>query len=177
MLLNEVRKALEIRGHAYREQNYLKLQRGPYLIASVLEESCSDAPLCFKGKYVNLFSPELAVSSQSIVFPGQQVLLYDLNHVQDSEAEVVASASRIRDEVFEDGRLSFSSAGPKGTQAVTRIFFAQKPKQVSVQTLDGERIPFEREWHSTSNTLLLKYPNDPEGLLLEMQWDRVSPDE
>ena len=56
----------------WREQNYLLLRRGPYVIASVLDESLPDRPLVLRGRFVDLLDPALdVIPNPSPVIPSE----------------------------------------------------------------------------------------------------------
>jgi len=61
--------AVATAGLSWRETNYLRLERGPYVIAAGLDESVGDAPKTLRGRFVNLFDPELNVRSEVVLAP------------------------------------------------------------------------------------------------------------
>jgi hypothetical protein len=63
----------------WRTTNYLLLQRGPYWIAAGLDESIAGEPKTLRGRFVNLFDPELRVQQTVRLTAGQRFLLRDLN--------------------------------------------------------------------------------------------------
>jgi len=52
----------------WREQNYIKLSRGPYVIAAVLDETTS-RPLVIQEATVDLFDPKLRVAADRMLTP------------------------------------------------------------------------------------------------------------
>ncbi|PGH39540.1 MAG: hypothetical protein CRN43_08410, partial [Candidatus Nephrothrix sp. EaCA] len=77
--------------------NFFALQRGPYIISSVMEEGVSHAPFTVKGTVIDLFDPKLSIVTDMKVMPGQQSFVYDLSKVNASKPKTLASASRIRE--------------------------------------------------------------------------------
>ena len=150
----------------YEQKNSFVLHRDPYLIASVVDESpVSNEPLILKGCFIDLFDPSLPVLSEKEVQPGEQAFLYDLDKVADkTRPQVLASASRQYDETFTDHSFSFVSKSPTNTDNTMRILLPQAPKQVQVN------VASQSSWNEESQTLLLGFGNDPEGVQVKIEW-------
>ena len=150
----------------YEQKNSFVLHRDPYLIASVIDESpVSSEPLVLKGRFIDLFDPSLPVLSEKEVQPGEQAFLYDLDKVEDkTRPQVLASASRQYDETFTDHSFSFVSKSPDNTDNAMRILLPQAPKQVQVS------VASQSSWDEESQTLLLGFENDPEGVQVRIEW-------
>ena len=44
-------------------KNYLSIERGNYIIAAVMDESVNDEPLVFEGNFVDMFTPDFALTT------------------------------------------------------------------------------------------------------------------
>ena len=150
----------------YEQKNSFVLHRDPYLMASVVDESpVSNEPLMLKGRFIDLFDPSLPVLSEKEVQPCEQAFLYDLDKVEDkTRPQVLASASRQYDETFTDHSFSFVSKSPDNTDNAMRILLPQAPKQVQVS------VASQSSWDEGSQTLLLGFENDPEGVQVRIEW-------
>lgn len=150
----------------YEQKNSFVLHRDPYLMASVVDESpVSNEPLMLKGRFIDLFDPSLPVLSEKEVQPCEQAFLYDLDKVEDkTRPQVLASASRQYDETFTDHSFSFVSKSPANTDNVMQILLPQAPKQVQVS------VASQSSWDERSQTLLLGFENDPEGVQVRIEW-------
>ena len=148
------------------KKNYFLLRRDPYLIASVMDESpISSKPLLLKGRFIDLFDPSLPILGEKVVQPGEQAFLLDLDKGQEKKyPQVLASASRQYDETFTDHGFSFVSKSPANTNNSMRILLPQAPKQVQVS------VASQSSWDEESQTLLLKFENDPDGVEVRMLW-------
>ena len=93
-LLAAVRRASALGRLDWRETNYLLLRRGPYVIAAGLDESIADAPKILRGRFVNLFDPELAVRREIEVLPASRWFLLDLDQPQAKGMTILASACK-----------------------------------------------------------------------------------
>ncbi len=159
---------LEKLGDTLKTQNYLKLQRGPYVIASVMEESTSEEPLKITGQFIDLFDPMLPVVAEKVLKPGERVLLYDLAWArrQGMNKKVAAASTRIREERrLEDGVRQFTTRGPEGTRARARITLMEEPKSVTTEP----SIPVATVWDKASRTLWIDFDNAARDIVFSIK--------
>lgn len=143
--------------------NALVQERGPYLIAAVLDESLK-APLVLKNSYIDLYDPNLPVLREVKLRPGQQGLFYDLSQAGKAP-KILAAASRAYDEKSNENSFSYVCKGPAETFNVTRILLPAKPAAV---TVDGQK--WEFDWDAGSKTVFLRFPNNPDGVNVTLTW-------
>lgn len=150
-------------------KNSFYLERGCYTLAAVVDESeAGDSPLTLKGKFIDLFDPELPVMREKTVKPGEQAFLFDISRVKDKkQPQVLAAASRQYDEQRTANSYSFVAKSPAQTSNVMRILLPKKAKSVKVEgTKDCTW-----DWNSNDlNTLLLKFENNPDGVKVDITW-------
>lgn len=150
-------------------KNSFYLERGCYTLAAVVDESeAGDSPLTLKGKFIDLFDPELPVMREKTVKPGEQAFLFDISRVKDKkQPQVLAAASRQYDEQRTANSYSFVAKSPAQTSNVMRILLPKKAKSVKVEgTKDCTW-----DWNSNDlNTLLLKFENNPDGVKVNITW-------
>jgi hypothetical protein len=150
--------------------NYFYLERGPYDIASVMEEGVSAEPLHIHGLVIDMFDPALPVLEEKIVLPGQQSLLYDLKRVkQKNIAQVLCAASRVYDENRNGNQYSFITKSPSNTNNVMRILLPVKPASVITRDNEGKVIESKSEWDEVSHTILLQFINSADGIQVEIR--------
>lgn len=152
-----VTELLAAKNQQLHTQNYLCVRRGPYVIASVLEESVSEEPLVLEGLFVDLFDPSLPVVKERNLEIGQRTLLYDLNWAtrNNMKAKVVAAGARIKQESLVAHQFSFTARGPAGTTANARVLLPRRPKRVKA---DEAELPFR--WDEDSSTLWFSFSNE-----------------
>ncbi len=152
-----VRELFEKLGEPLKTQHYFKLRRGPYIVASVMEESVSAEPVTIEGRLVDLFDPMLPVLGAKTLKPGERSLLYDLDHAAKAgvTAKVAAAATRVRGENWDGTALSFTTRGPQGTRARMRILLPGPPEKIET----APETPVERQWDAGSGTLWLDFDN------------------
>ena len=153
-------------------KNNLYLERGPYIIASVMDESVSAEPLTLKGVFIDLFDPALPVLKEKTIRPDEQAYLYNVQKVKNNnKPAVLCGASRIYDEIRKSGFYSFVAKSPIETNNVSRVLLPKKPKTVTVKNANGESmIAAEHAWDETSKTCLVQFENDPDGITVEIEF-------
>ena len=144
--------------------NALTLERGPYRVIAVLDETAQERPYVAEGCLIDLYDPELPVYSRLEVAPGQQKLLYDVRKAGRGP-KVLAAGSRAYKERRSPRSFSYVCKGPQDTYNVTRVLLPSGPRAVLV---NGE--PWPAAWDEFSHTLLLRFPNHPDGVSVAMKW-------
>lgn len=153
-------------------KNNLHLKRGNYEIIAVMDESIDGENFELEGSYIDLFDPNLPTLSTKSIKPGEQVLLFNLENLNDrSKPQVLASASRIYDEEFEDDTYRFLTKSPKNTTNSMRILLPERPSEISIVHSDEGEYEYKEDWDSQTNTLLLnEFENSSDGLTVEIKW-------
>ncbi len=153
-------------------KNNFYLERGPYDLISVLDESVSDEPYVLKGRLVDLFDPKLPILKEKTVQPGEQAFLYNVDRVPDQQKpQVLASASRVYDEKVANGSYSFIAKSPLNTTNVMRILLPKSPTKYKVYDHTGAQIKEASwEWDNESKTGLMTFENNPEGVKVALDW-------
>jgi hypothetical protein len=152
-------------------KNYFYLERGPFDIASVMDESLNAEPLHIKGPVIDMFDPLLPVLPEKIVNPGQQSLLYDLNKIKEKNIpKVLCAASRVYDEQKNMHSYSFITKSPSNTNNVMRVFLPIKPLSVATKNADGTVLENKYVWDQLSHTCLLQFMNSADGVRIEIKW-------
>jgi hypothetical protein len=147
-------------------KNHFYLERGPYVMAAVLDENAiSNEPLQLQGHYIDLFDPKLPCMEVVKVNPGEQAFLFDIDAVKDAmRPQVLAAASRQYEEKVGERSFAFTAKSPANTDNVMRILLPKEPKKVKVAAT------YQSEWDAKTRTLLLQFENQPEGVQVEITW-------
>jgi hypothetical protein len=172
---------------AYREQSYLLVRRGPYVIAAAPadeKDGVAGSPLRLEGRYLDLFDGDLPVRTEVVLPPGGCIFLLDLDRVtggpfqgtapgtasgatvrEGQQPCVLAAAGRVEEERLSDRGLTFRLSGPAGTTAVCRVRLPGAPSRALAA---GTAI--QVQWDAPTGTALLRHPNDPGGVVYEISW-------
>jgi hypothetical protein len=131
-LIQLVKQAAQSAKLKWRETNYLLLRRGPYLIAAGLDESVAGEPKQLRGRFVNLFHPELKVQSTIELKPGTRYLLRDLETGRSRKPELLASACKALPLNADSKSVSFMVEGVGKTAAVVLLNAPSPPRSITL---------------------------------------------
>jgi hypothetical protein len=134
-------------------------------MAAVMKESISDRPLLLEGCFIDLFDPALPVLDRVEVRPGSEAFLYDVRKAPKAPC-ILAASSRAYDEQRTRRSFSYLCKSPVETSNVTRIRLPKEPVSVLVDGIEAT----DCSWNASSRTLFLRFPNDPDGVAVEIRW-------
>ena len=164
-VIETTRQAASADGLEWRETNSLFLRRGPYLIASGMDESVEGAPRQLHGRFVNLFDADLRVLREITIEPASRWFLLDLDAPEASKPHLLASACKALPAEESSARLSYTVEGVGQTPAIVLLRLPKPPRRV---VLAGE--PLENPEYSAEDKLLwLRFENEsvPRNLTVE----------
>jgi len=146
----------------YHTTNYVILRRGPYVIASGLDQSLPQSPYILHGHFIDLFDANLPILSSVALNPGKRFLLLDLDYHKSDSPEILAAACKtLGARRLPNGGFRFYAEGPDNITATIRMRFDREPQKVQ---LDGKDIPVEDwKWDKDSKTLWMRFPNSADG--------------
>lgn len=149
-------------------KNNYYLQRGPFELVAVLDESISNDNYTLKGTLIDLFDPTLPIYTSKTISPGEQGYFFNVDLIKDkTKPQVLASASRNYEEVRGKNDYSYLAKSPIETSNISRVLLPKQPKSVKV---NNEEVFQVKNWDTKSNTYLLGFENSPEGVKVEFQW-------
>lgn len=154
----------------WKESSSLVLRRGPYVVAAGLTESIPNAkPYVLRGRFIDLFNPDLPILHRIEISPGRRFLLLDLDRVPASALPiVVAAACRVREEHANTGTFKFLADGIADTEAVVRIRTQTIPTRVIVS---GKSLPHS-QFEMTGDSLRLHFLNSAQPIPVEIDFPR-----
>jgi len=161
----------EAKAGSFITKNNFVLERGPFTIAAVLDESESKEPLKLEGTLIDLFNPELPVIHEKIIQPGTQAYLFNIFKVENKyKPQILAAAARATNEVVTKNSFTFIAKSPSNTNNIMRILLPAKPKN-STAVKGGTNLSLTKnEWDEQSKTLLLGFENYSEGVEVNISW-------
>lgn len=142
-------------GLSWRETNYLLLRRGPYIIASGLDESIGGKPYELKGHFVDLFDPTLSVQNRISLVPGSREFLVDLDDVPNDGPQLIASACRSLIKSQKRDEITFIVNGVGNTPGIMLLKTARVPQVV---TLDGQKVE-DFNYSSKNHLFWIRFKN------------------
>ena len=148
-------------------KNSFYLERGPYDIVAVMNESVSDAPYTVTGTLIDLFDPQLPVLKSKDIAPGYCGYFMDLDRVKKDGPKVLAASNRTYDEEVSKNSYSYVSKSPVHTTGISRVLLPARPSSVLV---NGTEVFDAGNWDNDSMTYLLTYENNPDGVSVKFVW-------
>jgi len=149
-------------------KNHFHLQRGPFELVAVMDESVSAESYTIHGTLIDLFDPNLPVYSTRAVAPGEQGYFLNIDLIKNKkQPQVLATASRVYDEQIGKNNYSYIAKSPIETTNISRVLLPKTPQSVKV---NGEEVFAAANWDTKSKTYLLGFENDPEGVRVEFVW-------
>ncbi len=139
--------AAENIGLKWRETNYLLLRRGPYIIASGLDESVEGAPRALHGNFVNLFDSELRIQNDISITPGSRQFLLDLDTARTGKTHLLASACKALPKESAGDHISFTVEGVGNTPAIMLLEVARAPRSVTLEGKDLSAFEYSAKEH------------------------------
>jgi hypothetical protein len=148
----------------WRETDHLLLRRGPYLIGAGLDESVPCEAKVLKGRFVNLFDPELRVRTSVTLSPASRFFLLDLETVRGSQPRVLASACKTLPLKKDQNSLTLTVEGVPDTPAVVLLHTSNDAPSI---TLAGQPVA-DHTYSAADQLLWIRFPNtaSPHDLVL-----------
>jgi hypothetical protein len=170
--VSAVRKLYEsTKGGKLTLKNHFALTRGPYEIISVVNENADTSPYTMRGRFIDLFDPEIPVLTEKQIQPGAQAFLYNIASVKNpGTPQVLAAAARVYDEKATKTNYSFVAKSPLNTTNVMRILLPHKPAEIKVMDASGDELQANSSWDEASNTCFLSFENIPDGVHVKLSW-------
>jgi hypothetical protein len=171
--VNTIKKLYEAKavGGKLEFKNHFALTRGPYELISVVDENPDQSPYTMRGKFIDLFDPEIPVLNEKQVKPGEQAFLYNINSVKNPAIpQVLAAAARVYEEKVMKKGYSFIAKSPLNTTNVMRILLPVKANKIEVTDATGKSLVSESSWDASSKTCFLKFENNPDGVQVKISW-------
>jgi len=164
-LATVMKKAVSKAGLSWKENNYLALRRGPYLIGAGLDESVEAPAKRLKGRFVNLFDPELKVQRTITLTPGVRVFLLNLEAVKSNSPRLLASACKALPTKSDDGSSSWIVEGIGKTPATMLISTAKPPRAVELEQQPLTSFTYD----AAEGLLYVRFPNEarPRNLVVQ----------
>jgi hypothetical protein len=154
-LMAVLRPATKLARLAWRETNYLLLRRGPYLIASGLDESGEGEPKILKGRFINLFDPKLQLQKTVTLAPSTRLFLRDLDFNRKGPTVVLASAGKALPVNQDKTSLTLVVEAVANTPGVVLLSAPGAPRTI---TLAGQAVN-DYEYSPAEKLLWIRFPN------------------
>ena len=161
-----VQYALERKlGLPYRERTHLTLRRGRYTTARTFGKG-----LRLPGRWVDVLDADLPLRDEVVLRPDAVAVLYDAGPDLVGGPRLLFSSSCVEWKEERSDRLRVILSGASGVPGTCRIFAGGR-RLAEVRALSAEGTAVKVESEAESGSILLRYPNAPSGLALDLRWE------
>ena len=167
-----VQSVLGEAGVEWTFRNDITLRRGPYIISEVMDESVTDAPKVFKGRFADLMEDGFPIVTEKTVRPDDGAILFDLDRLGRDELRVVATAARIL-ELNDDGEeISFTAKAADQVNTHIRLKLPCALKDVRAEYETGAPVELAYTWDADTGTALFTYRSADKAVRVTGRKDR-----
>ena len=132
-------------------KNWMMVDREPYIIAAVMDESVNEEPLTLKGLFVDMFAPELDIITEKVLQPNQNTMLCDLTKVKENLC-ILGTSVRVFSLEEKGESIEMTVRGSADFRANIRV---KVPFEVKTAKMDGEDI--DCAYDAASKSVLVSY--------------------
>ncbi len=150
-------------GGQYREPGSLRLRRGRFTIIHTFQGKEQ-----VEGRTIDVLSPTLNVAEDRVIPPNSQALLYDIGD-SDDPPHIGFVSGRVEAKVEAALSTAFFVRGTLATTGAARLH-AGGHGVAGVKAFDRLGRPLEVQVTTEGETVLLRYPNDPDGVVIRVGW-------
>ncbi len=150
-------------GGAYHEPGMLRLHRGKYTVIATLGSKA-----IVEGRTIDLLSPTLAVSEDREIAPHSVALLIDIGD-SDDPPHIGFVSGRMQAKLDTGQASVFFTRGPLGTMGCARLH-AGNHALAGARATDRLGRPVALQSTVDGGTVLLRYPNSPDGVIVHAAW-------
>jgi hypothetical protein len=150
-------------GGVYREPGYLQIKRGRYTVLRTFSE-----PRTVEGRTIDLLASNLPVAVDRVIPPRSLALLVDLP-AGGTQPRIGFTSGRTVAKLETATTTALFVRAPLNTVGVTRIHAAGRSLDAA-RAVDRLGRPVNLQAAEEGDSLLLRYPNHPDGVVLRIGW-------
>lgn len=158
-----VKYAFDTTEEEMKESTQFLVRRGPYVGIRTFGEA-SD----LEGLYIDLLKPNLPLLRNPSI-PANDMAFLQQVRTSETIPSILAVSGRLRVKSERAESTAFMAQGPDQTKGAARIY-AGKRKALGVKAYSRFGLPLDATLKEEGNTLLIEYPNDPEGVVVRVGW-------
>jgi hypothetical protein len=163
----------KLAGINYIAPGYLRIDRGEYTAVAALSED-----VIMEGYFMDVFDHELSIVRDPKVEQGNRALFVNVSKAmsgmeESNKPRVLFAGTQLQSLKEGEHATEYIALGPEGTYVSTRMLCnGQKPKTVMFHTGGGKEHYGFWVYDDKSDTVLLRYPADADGVLVKVEWGR-----
>ena len=154
------------KGYEFKFSNHLNIEREPYIITAVMDESIDESPVVLNGLFADMFTADFEIITEKIISPGENSMLCDIEKIENKELCIIGTSSRINslEQIGKTIRINAQGAG----NLVANIRLRVPSKVINVK-IGYEECRFD--FDEISKTVLLTYNSEakPVDITVELE--------
>lgn len=151
-----VKKILAEAGETWNYSNFLSLQRGPYRICSVMNESISEEPAVLTGLFADMLDPEYPVITHKSIAPDESAVLFDFQMIEGENIRIVGTSARISELKTAGEEIELKAKAADGIQVSIRLRLPGEVRRLQAESESGP-VDIRWKWDERSSTVLIRY--------------------
>lgn len=161
---NYIQKVLAQYGILWTYQNDLTIRRGPYVISSVMQESCSDESKILTGLFADLLENDYKIIHQKEIHPNGNGILFDFSKIEGCDTRIIGTSARIYEMDVTGDALHLKVKAADRIKVFMRLRLPKELKSVSAADEHNQPVPMAMQWDAESQTVLLSYQSENQTL-------------
>ena len=141
----------------WQYHNDLTLHRGPYIISSVMDESCSEDKKVFTGLFADMLENDYPIIHEKEIGMDECALLFDFSAIGDEEFRVIGTSARVVSADLSDGGVVLRLKTADRIKSFTRIRLPKKSETTAAVDEKNTPVVVTTTWDCETNTLLICY--------------------
>ena len=151
-------------GDGYREASAFIADRGPVKAVRTLGKQ-----LDLEGNFVDLLQPTLPLVQNPSIPPHSWGLYATAGRLATGSPHILAVSGRERVRVETAGLVAFVVQAPAGTTGSCRVWTGGR-RLAGAKAFTYYGLPVPLDMVPSSGTVLVQYPNNPDGVIVRMAW-------
>jgi hypothetical protein len=115
--------------------NSLTVERPPYIISAVMDESIHNDPLVHNGLFADMFTPDFQIIKRKTIRPGENSMLFNFSHIENESLCIIGTSVRIHRLSADSKEIAVELNGAGNFRACIRL---RTPFPVKTACIDGE---------------------------------------
>ncbi|HEX3077947.1 MAG TPA: hypothetical protein VHQ24_13890 [Lachnospiraceae bacterium] len=162
-----IKDVLERKGCIWTYRNHLVMKRGPYIIAAVMNDSCSNEQKVFEGLYADLLEEGYPIIRRKTVESDGNAILFDFAKLGDESVRVIGSCARVLQVDCDKNNISAKFKAADRIRVSVRLRVPKQVTELHAVDQEGQEIPLSWSWDEESRTVLLCYESHNETVTVK----------
>ena len=156
---NRVKNLMELYGEEWNSTGCLTLQRGPYLISTVMEEGADTEEKIFQGLYADMLENDYSIITTKCITRDESTILFDFSAIEGVDWRVIGTSARVfsLSETADGSGFAMEIKASDGIMAYLRLRLPKPVRTIVAIDQEGNPVEMVSQWDEATDTVLLSY--------------------